>query len=332
MEEVTMMNSQEVLAAAARTALAAPSMLNTQPWHWTVGVDHLELRGDRTRRLEIVDPIGRFLLLSCGIALHHACVSIAAAGYLPVVERTVHSFDDDLLARVRLGPPQPVDIADTALFDAISQRRTDRRPYGDDPVPSTAVDAMREAVRSAGAGLHRVGLDQMPMLAIAVAQAGALEMAEPEYRLELTRWINRPWWSNDGVPAAATTQPAPRRVPMRTLALTPQSGVPVRPGGDRGSAYFVIFGDGDGAEDWLRAGEATSAAMLTATALDLAVSPISDVIEVGHPRELVRGLLQGQGFPYLVLRCGWPPTDGGAAAVPRRDASEVIIDEADARP
>jgi hypothetical protein len=65
--------------------------------------------------------------------------------------------------------------------------------------------------------------------------------------------------------------------------------------------------------------------MLTATALDLAVAPISDVIEMEHPRALVRGLLNELGHPYLVLRCGWPPARGDLATVPRRAPHEAIM-------
>jgi hypothetical protein len=112
---------------------------------------------------------------------------------------------------------------------------------------------------------------------------------------------------------------------VRDLTFDPEQAIPVEAGGDQGAAYFVVFGDGDGAADWFRAGEATSAAMLVATALDLAVAPISDVIEVAHPRALVRGLLNGLGYPYLVLRCGWPPTRDDLAPVPRRTPQEAVV-------
>lgn len=314
----------EILGAAARDALRAPSVLNTQPWRWRLTGDSLELYADRDRQVEVADPLGRLLLLSCGIAAHHALVSVRAAGYQPVLRWLGGDLDSEPLARITLGPPEPADLPDEALRDAIYRRRTDRRPFGDNPVPGEAIDAMRVAAEAAGAALHRVRLDQMPMLAVAVAQAGATEMAELDYRMELMRWTNRPEWSGDGVPAAATVQRAPRRVAMRDLAWSPQDGIPVPAGGDRGAAYLVLFGDGDAAADWFRAGQAASAVMLTATALDLAVAPISDVIEVEHPRELVRGLLSGTGHPYLIIRCGWSTSPDDLPAVPRRDPYEVV--------
>jgi hypothetical protein len=112
----------DVLAAAARAALAAPSVLNTQPWVWHLNADSLELRADRDRQVHVADPDGRLLLLSCGIALHHAGVALAASGYTPVVRRFVRDFDDDLLARVMVGAPRDVELADEALFDALRRR------------------------------------------------------------------------------------------------------------------------------------------------------------------------------------------------------------------
>jgi hypothetical protein len=75
---------------------------------------------------------------------------------------------------------------------------------------------------------------------------------------------------------------------------------------------------------WLRAGEALSAVLLTAVELDLAVSPMSDVAEVGGTRELLCGMLSGIGYPYLVLRIGVAEPTSGVPATPRRDPAEVI--------
>jgi hypothetical protein len=186
------------------------------------------------------------------------------------------------------------------------------------------VRRLTAAAEAESVHLHRVRLDQMPMLAVAVASAGAQEMADSAYRNELIRWTNRPDWSQDGVPSATAVQRVPRRVPIREFAVTPGEGMPIAPGGDRGATYLVLYGEGEEPSDWLRAGEALSAVLLTAVALGLSVAPISDVIEVEHPRELVRGLLDGRGHPYLVIRCGWGTSVAGLADAPRRDAVDVI--------
>ena len=71
--------SEEVaLAQAARTAGLAPSIHNTQPWRWRVDGSTLDLRAERSRQLAITDPVGRMLAISCGAALHHVRVALAA--------------------------------------------------------------------------------------------------------------------------------------------------------------------------------------------------------------------------------------------------------------
>lgn len=76
-----------MLAETARAAGLAPSVHNTQPWRWRVYPDHLDLYADRSRQLELADPAGRLLTISCGAALHHAQVAMAAQGWRPVVDR-----------------------------------------------------------------------------------------------------------------------------------------------------------------------------------------------------------------------------------------------------
>jgi hypothetical protein len=237
----------------------------------------------------------------------------------------VESFDDNVLARIRLGQPRPATDLDRAMREAIFQRRTDRRPFGDRPVSEGTLAALADATESEGARLHIVRLGQMPMLAIAAAQAGAAEMSEPNYREELMRWTNRPQWSGDGVPPEATVQRAPRRVPVRELTLEPNTGAPVDTIGDRGAAYVVLYGESDTAADWFAAGEAASNLLLTATTLGLATEPISDALEVAHPRELITGLLPRGGHPFLVVRCGWSEHADPIPPVARRDPQEAII-------
>jgi len=313
----------DVLAAAAQDALAAPSVFNTQPWRWRVDGDALELCADRDRQLAVADPDGRMLLISCGAALHHARVALAAAGWSVAVRRLVDT-STDVLARLELVEPSEVEPESRALHAAMAQRRTDRRPFGDEPVPVEFVHRLVTAALAEGVHLRRVRLDQMPMLAIAVAGAQAHEIANPAYRNELIRWTNRPEWSGDGVPADTAVRHAPRRVPVRDFTIEPHEGMPVEPGGDRGATYLILCGESEAPRDWLRAGEALSAVLLTAVSLGLSVEPMSDVIEVEHPRELVRGLLDGPGHPYIVIRCGLGRPAVELAQAPRRDPAEVI--------
>jgi hypothetical protein len=59
----------------------------------------VELYADRHRQLDVVDPDGRLLLISCGIALHHARTALAAAGWTATVDLLPDPSLPDLLAR-----------------------------------------------------------------------------------------------------------------------------------------------------------------------------------------------------------------------------------------
>jgi nitroreductase len=314
----------EVLTAAAQAALRAPSIFNTQPWQWRVDANSLELRADRDRQLTTVDPHGWFLVLSCGASLHHARVALAAAGWRVVVDRFPDHRDPDLLARIRLDGPAVASAEDLAMYAVITTRRTDRRPFGEQAVSDVEVQNLVAAARREGAQLYDIRPNQMPMLAVAVASAEAAQMNDTAYRNELLRWTNRPQWSSDGVPQATGVAHVARRIPVRDFVSTPSQGMTVKPGGDHGARYLIVYGPSDAPQDWLLAGEAVSAILLTAVGLGLGVAPISDVIEVEHPRTLVRGLLPRSGQPYLVVRCGHSVDATPIAEAPRRDATDAI--------
>lgn len=313
-----------VLEAAARAALYAPSVFNTQPWRWQISGDTLELHADRTRALPVTDPDGRLLLLSCGTALHHARITLQAAGCNVHVERLPHGITADLLARVTVGGPADADAEAERAAAAITVRRTDRRAFSDQRVPEELVARLRQTVEAQGAYLHVVRRDQMPMLATSTARAADAETHDPAYRAELEQWTDRPADSGDGVPADTAVQRAPRRVPVRDYA----PGAPARlvpgEGFDLGASYVVLFGLTDQPEALLRGGEALSALLLTATAEGLATAPMSDTIEVEWPRHLLKDLLSGIGEPYLTVRLGYQDAAAPLPPAPRRHAAGVI--------
>jgi nitroreductase family protein len=311
------------LAEAARLAQRAPSVFNTQPWRWRVGSHWLELLRDRQRALAVTDPQGRQLLLSCGAALHHARIGLAAAGR----EITVARFPDpdslELLARIDVRGRCEPDTQVRRLRGAIPRRRTDRRGFGATPVPEAVLARLREAARNEETDLHLVRPEQVPALAAAATSAAAAESADPAYRASLAEWTHRPPGSDDGVPAGTAVEAGPRRVPVRDFAPEGHPGLTVGTGDDQGAAYTILYGAGDTPHDWLRAGEALSAVLLTAVVEGLAIAPMSDLLEVAGPRGLVQGLLPA-GLPYLVVRVGVPVAGDAPPPTPRRRPAAVI--------
>jgi nitroreductase len=318
-----MPDTASVLSEAAKVAVAAPSIFNTQPWRWQVIPSGLRLWASRDRQLLIADPDGRMLTISCGVALHHARIALAAAGHTAAVDRLPDPGDEDLLAEIKLGGPHAPSALEARLLEAIPRRRTDRRAFSRDAVPGKVAHALVEAAEDQGAHLHLVHKDQIAALAFAAVHADALQLSDPDYRKELIRWTNRPSWAGDGVPVPTAVERAPRSVPVRDFA---PFGGPVQPAGDRtdhGALYALIFTDEDTPLAWLHAGEALSAVLLAATATGLGTAPISDVTELAVTREQLRRMLSGIGYPQMAVRIGHAPA-GNPPFVPRRVADEVI--------
>jgi hypothetical protein len=314
------------LIRATLAAIHAPSVLNTQPWHWRITGDTAELRADRHRQLRVLDPSGRLLTLSCGAALHHACVTLAAGGVDFDVKTIPDGDDSDLLAAVHYrGTTEPSARAQL-LGRAIPVRRSDRRPFAGRPVPQQTIDRICRAAERTSANLQMVWSRDLATLALAAGQAAEAMLGDPEYRAELATWIRQPGEGHDGVPVDTLAPLGTRPIPIRDFAAigggaSIVSRVDIT---DREARYGVIVTDGDGPHDWLTAGVTLSAVLLTATAEHLATSPMSDLVEYEVARHTLRRMIGGVGYPAVGVRIGMPAAGPTPPRAPRRPAAEVI--------
>jgi nitroreductase len=326
------------LVAAVEYAVRAPSVHNTQPWRWRITDDAVELHADWGRHLVATDPLRRDLMLSCGAALHHLRVALAAQVVAVRVDRLPDPDDSGHLATVTVvgaaADPPADPPADLTLLPAITRRRTDRRRMSDHPVPPAQLQVLVEQARAEGALLVPVtGTAMRDRLDAALVEAAQRQEPTPGYRAELEVWTRRYAGARDGLPPAnlvspvvGTVAPAPlRRFPHGRLA-PPHQQPGCGPTGDA-AALLVVVTDGDEQLDRLRAGEATSAALLAATRLGLATTPLSQGIEVDATRRMIaRDVLHVPEHPQLVLRIGRPAPDAGELpATPRRDLHAVLI-------
>jgi nitroreductase len=317
-------NPTQALAGAARAAALAPSIHNTQPWQWRVHPDRLDLHAQRNRQLEAADPDGRLLTISCGAALHHARLALAAEGWQPLVEPLPASDDPDHLARLRLGDHIGTSPEATRRFQTAELRRTDRRPPTTVPVAPDALAAIRTAVEAEHAHLHLLRADQVAELAVAAARADELAADDQAQRAELAYWAGGPHPPGTGLPnESIPSQPPHTTVPVRDFGRA--GTLAVTEGGDRAASYAVIFGEVDGPAGWLAAGQALSAAWLTATEHGVALLPFSAPVEMPATRTVLRRLLAGIGHPYLALRLGVPdPDQPGPPHTPRLDPTQTV--------
>ena len=314
-------DATQALTAAATVAGRAPSIHNTQPWRFVVDGPVLELHSEPSRWLTELDPQGHMMLVSCGAAVHHATVSLAADGWRTEVDRPA-GMEADLLARIRVlgrGEPDPLAVRRLA---ASARRRTDRRTVPAEPVPADALAAVIDAVAGAGRHVHVLGRDQIVELAVAMEHAMHAEDTDDRQRAELARWVGGERAGGTGVPATSIPAEAPQTtVPARDFGvagtLAPGSGH------DESAVFAVLYGSGDTPVDWLRAGEALSAAWLDAVDHGLTLMPVSAPAEIASTRLLLQRLVSYVGQPYLVFRLGVAPADA-PEGTPRLAAEETI--------
>ncbi|WP_432839543.1 Acg family FMN-binding oxidoreductase [Dactylosporangium sp. CA-092794] len=310
----------DALAAAADAARLAPSVHNTQPWRWVVHGDRMELFAVPDRQLREQDPDGRLMVLSCGAALHHALVGLAAEGWTGRVERPAA----EPLAVVYAEKHEPADPHTMQRMQLLRVRHTDRRAVSEEPVASEVRQALVDAARAHGAQLHVLDRDQVLQLAVMIEHSGAAEQQDERMRAETATWVGGARPEGTGVPDAAI----PSELPLTTVAerdFGVAGTLSAGPGHDNAAAYAVLYGDGDEPMDWLAAGEALSELWLSATALGAAVLPLSSPVELDFSRQALRRMLGDVGYPYLVLRLGTSdPDHAGPPHTPRLPAEEVI--------
>ena len=320
------LSDQDLLHEAACVAGRAPSIANSQPWLWRISDNVLELRCDPARQLSVADPHGQLMVMSCGAALHHVTVVLAVLGVGATVERIDEATDPVLLARLMLTGPRPVTADDMRMHHALRKRRTDRRPFrGTGPLPASVIDLLRDAATRRGVATHVFDPEQVGFLAHAAREAAHIHDKSGSYRDEMAAWTTyRNPVGQDGVPPTVAVAQVPRTVPVRNFAPDSQPLLEAGPGDDRYTAYLAFATATDTRSDWLRAGEAVSAVLLTATTMGIASSVLSEVVEVAGARALLHAVVAPAGFPQLTVRLGLNASAPEPPSTPRRPCGEII--------
>ncbi|CAN3128665.1 Acg family FMN-binding oxidoreductase [Mycobacterium sp. smrl_JER01] len=313
----------ETLRSALALANRAPSVHNSQPWQWRVGDRSLHLHANPQLLLPHTDPDARDLMLSCGAALNHCAVALAALGWQSKVHRFPNPAEPNHLAALEVYR-YPAAELDVTLAAAIPRRRTDRRHYSSWPVPRGDIALMGARAARAGVMLRRV--DDLVGLKRLVNDAAFAHRSDQGYLAELTTWSGR-YASNAGVPARNVPGPdGTGPIPLRAFAGGVLSQAPDIEPADETVAVLALGTVEDDLLSRLRAGEATSIVLLTATALGLASCPITEPLEVAGTREALRHDVFGaEGYPQMLLRVGWAPVNADPLpATPRRDLADVV--------
>jgi len=274
--------AEGVVALASR----APSLHNTQPWHWNVRDGALTLRADRSRQLRVADPDGHSLHVSCGAAAELTELALAAQGWIVDASLLPDSSDPDLLARFHLTSHGTPNQEAAQRMAAAGRRRSERRVFGPRPVSPAGIERLRDAAQAPAVFAHFPSrADENLELAVAISRADRSERDDPAYVTEMAQWVRRDPDRPDGVPTSvipAVPDDRPRHtdIPLRDFEV----GIPgtqlISTGTDERPLIGVIFTEGDSPLERLRAGGSMMRLMIQAELDGIATCALSQAVDL----------------------------------------------------
>ncbi|MFD9891787.1 Acg family FMN-binding oxidoreductase [Amycolatopsis sp. NPDC059027] len=307
----------------ARAVVRAPSVHNTQPWRLALPPGRAEVFERPDLALNRHDPDGRDRLISCGAALANLELAVRVLGRRAAITLP-GSGTATLAGAVPVDGQEPPSAAELHAYQAISRRRSHRRPFAGARVPDEVADVVASAATRQGVAAALVRDDHLPALAGLFERAARVLRGDREYQAELAEWTAA--WRPDGVgdgllapahglagPLWADLVPARHRVPDQQTLLTRM---------EREHLLFFVTA-GDERADHVRAGIAMQQAWLAAVDAGLAASVLTQPLHVAPVREQVADRLRLPGMPQLVMRFG-RPAEPVARRTPRRPAAEVF--------
>ncbi|SDM35820.1 Acg family FMN-binding oxidoreductase [Allokutzneria albata] len=296
----------------------APSVHNTQPWALELHERNALLFERRDIALPHHDPTGRDRLLSCGAALANLELAASALGW-----RCTTSLGDPVhvAATDRLAPSD----VELAQFDAIPLRRSHRFPFAAEGLSAEEIRTITEAATGSGVGVHLIAEEEhVHTVAGLVEYARNVFRANRAYQHELRGWTthrhNRRVHS--GIPHERFGPGLYFGGIVRRDWPTPDvEGIAAQ---IRRETVLVFSTENDSRREHLLTGAALQRAWLSATALGLAASVITQPLQLSEVRRGLAARLELPGRPHALLRVGRPIH--ALAAVPHKPAYEFVLE------
>jgi Nitroreductase family len=303
-------------------AAAAPSIHNTQPWRFDVHDEVVDVYADRLRRLDVLDPTGREMIISVGAAVLNLRVSVLAHGRLAIYQPLPDPHRPDLLARVSVGRPMAAPYCSRQLAWAISRRHTNRHPFSGAAIPDEVQTELVEAAQVEGGQLFIADPALRDSILSTVRTAHNRQRTDVDYLVELAAWTRPARGRRDGVPAYAFAPPDPdERIPVRDFGLAYPARMAWPAVFEDDPTVAVLYTAGDNPAAWLSAGQSMQRVLLTATLRKVQATVMTQPLEIPELRALFDDSALGR-VAQVILRLGYAPD---APATPRRSVSDLLV-------
>jgi nitroreductase len=280
-------SAEDVARYVVAMAVLAPSVHNTRPWRFGIKGQEICLFADRDRQLELADPDGRELLISCGAALFTARLALRSLGYIPQAAVLPDPGQPTLVARVIWRQRARAAEYEQRLVSQVRRQRTYSGGFDPTPLSPDLLAALRQGAARDGTTLSIMPEDGRRILAAAVRTA------------ERLFWL-------DGGPAQepGCWEPA---APSRDFAA---------------GTVGLLTTAADRPADWINAGHALQRILLIASTCAVAADLHGQPLELRSLREDIRTKLSGGAYPQLILRLR---AISQVAAGVRRAPDDVMI-------
>jgi nitroreductase len=294
----------ELLVFLTENAILAPSGSNAQPWHFYARAESLWVVHDRARSDNLIDVDKRGAHVALGAALENIHLAALSQGYSANIDyfpatNFLLPENHEVVALVRpvatTAARENTSKVDQLIVKQIPNRQTDRNIYGRSSLNKDAHRQLRHIVETAGCTLTLLE-DAAPLaeLGTLVVEADRLRMLFDDTHREMMdeiRWSPHAILASlDGVDVATLDLPLSELTALQNVKHPDVvKFVPNRGGADvltqlshnavmESSAVGLISVTGHTKQAQLQGGQAIQRLWLLATALGLALHPISALI------------------------------------------------------
>jgi nitroreductase len=296
-------------------AVLAPSTWNSQPWRFEVDGETIRLVADSRRALPITDPAQKGMMISLGAALENLLVTARAYGLRPTVTYFPRGAASPVVAEITWATG---DVRrDRALFNAIPDRRTNRREYDGRGIfaqnRAQLLAQMSESFR-----MHwmddRDRLRELGDLAQEAVESRVLDRRAEAEQMAWMRFGDDARRTGDGVTVDALEVGGlahwfagryfnPHSWFLRFGAQA--AGRHARDGFRSAGAAVLLTSVQTGNNAWLTGGQAYERFALRATTLGIAHQPVNEPIDIERFRGDVLHTFAAAGEePFMLVRLG----------------------------